>query len=862
MAKRRYTSAEKKQIRKEQRQKDALRCYRFRPLKNFLIWLTGVISCLVILVSAIFVGLKFVPISTFLGENNEEVLSPDITSKSIIDAFLKYDTYDMSDFPVITNSLKDLAESEELKNYIYIDTEKLSSLKFDEKFGEELSSCVKITATLQSLGGAQVLGDLGNLDIFKTWDEVSLEQMPVDTNEDGVIDKEGEEFVNNPKLYYYKTLSNQYLRAFGDDGVRVSDSIGHELYYPNLAEIPLLEVMNVMTDSFGRLGLNNLLATFGAGEDFLDSFLGDILNGKTISDLGNISAEDIKLNGLLDAETLSLLSSSIVDSQGNPVVVAPEDLTVGHLSGDLGSFNINNLKLNGFLNAETLNLISSSIVDSQGNPVVVATGGLTVGHLSGEYGIFDVENLKLKGLIDDETLKILSSSIVDSQGNPINVAPENLTVGHLSGDETSFDVDSIRLDGFLGKYQENKETYNLLHSIIVWESGQDIPDAEDLTIGDLSNGIYFGNIRLVDVLSTENQTLEEQYQSNKKLYDVLCSAAYLGAGEDNYLRLTVAQLQKGLDFNNIALSSIDIDNATLEILVKAVNATRQGANQTMLSTDELTVAHISADMLKHINLTDVLPYKNEETDNSKLYAILLEATGKTIDPSNVEEQAQTLNITSLTGFNVDWVNLSTLLPINNNPELYKILKEATKTSEENIKIGDFKKFKLSNISLETFMSSSDNKIINALIEQGCTVGNIGTQINALKLYDIYGANCFTAHDGSANTPKYSLDEKTETYTLDDNGTYMISKNAGIWLFLCYDGGEVETGANALGCRKTYTKSTATMGDLQDVTSGAKISTRITSATIRQLVDAGILTSANQNFYAFTLSYLANLSISG
>ena len=82
MARIKYTKEEIKQKRKEQRQKEALKSYRCRGLKNFFIWLTGVLSAFIILITGIFVGLKFVPLSVFLGDD-EEYVSKNISSKSI-----------------------------------------------------------------------------------------------------------------------------------------------------------------------------------------------------------------------------------------------------------------------------------------------------------------------------------------------------------------------------------------------------------------------------------------------------------------------------------------------------------------------------------------------------------------------------------------------------------------------------------------------------------------------------------------------------------------------------------------------------------------------------------------------------------
>ncbi len=819
MARKKFTKAEKKQIRKEQRQKDALRSYRFRPLKNFLFWLTGVLSSFVILITALVVGLKFVPISVYTGGNNGEVFSKDITSKSIIDAFMKYDTYDMSDFPIITNSIKDLAESEDVKKFVKIDTSKLSSLKFDANFSTELASCVEVTATLDSMGGAEILRDLGNLDIFKKWDIVPFDEMP-DVDADGNMVKVEGKLINNPHLYYYKTFANEYFRAFNDNGNREQGAIDSDLYYPNLASIPLLEIMNVITDSFGRLSLNSLLTTFGAGDSFGDSFLGDILDGKTISDLENISGENILLVDIL-----------------------------------------------------------------------------------GDY------NDDTKSMYD------ILCSIVKTEGEKPTY--ETLSVAHLQG---GLDFDNVSLQEFLGEYEKNKEMYDLLASIIIVEKGQTRPKGYELTVGDLANGLNFANVVIVDILSGENETPEQQYQNNKTLYDVLCSAVGLGAGEQNYAKLTISHLQDGLSFDNVKLADIlrqedetllehyennkmlydvlcsavvdgpdswqdltvehlqgglaftavslavlNLDSDTLDILLKAVNASRE-EGEPALSKEDLTIEHINSDVFTYITLTDVLPFEGGENGNGQLYTIFLQASDVQItDPTNeseIEEKSQKLNINNLKNFDIDLVNLSTILPVSDNQNLYKILVDATGVQSEQIKVGDFSSFKLSEIHLKTFLTgTSDNKIMKALIDSNCTVGAIGTKINELKLYDIYGSSCFVQHDQNVNTPKYKLNEETGTYTLSDDGTYMISKKAGIWLFLCFDGGEIEDGSeysNAIGCRKTYTVSNSTMGQLQDPESGGNISTKITSATIRQLVDAGILTSANEIFYTYSLTGLANL----
>lgn len=81
----------------EKKVKRALKCLRFRKLKNFLFWLMGVIVMPVILVFTMFVGLKVVPISTYLGGAEKEYVSEDIASLSILDAILGFQDYTFDD---------------------------------------------------------------------------------------------------------------------------------------------------------------------------------------------------------------------------------------------------------------------------------------------------------------------------------------------------------------------------------------------------------------------------------------------------------------------------------------------------------------------------------------------------------------------------------------------------------------------------------------------------------------------------------------------------------------------------------------------------------------------------------------------
>ena len=1019
MARVKYTKEEIKQKRKELRQKQALRSYRCRGLKNFFIWLTGVISAFVILITGVFVGVKFIPLSTYLGDTND-VLSKDVSSKSILDAIMYADTYDMSDFPFIISALTELDNDPEVSKFVDIDTEKLSKLKFTDKFGEEISSCINVVANLESVGGASVLGDFGKLELFNKWEAVPFEQAP--NIVDGAIKKEDGVLVNNPKLYYYKpgsgsgpspmstrfSASDQWIRAFDDNGKLVDGYNGEQLYFANLSVVPLLDVIDLIDESIGRLSINNIISSFGGGSGFEDSFLGDILNGKNISDLENIGGEDILLctllgeyndntklmydilcsiviadekptydtlslahlqNGIafegllissfIQGEMLDLFSSIVVDENGDPI--SAKDLTVGHLSGE---WNITefakDLSLEDFLgsytdNKEMYDLLHSIIIWEQGETKPTADK-LTVGDLS--KGI-DIDRLSLSQFLgsytdNKEMYDLLHSIIIWEQGETKPTA-DKLTVGDLS---KGINFDNLSLSSFLGDYEDNKEMYDMLHSVINWKVGQTKPTADKLTVGDLANGINFNNLSLhnflgdydthkdmyemlhsiinweegvtpppVDSLTVgdlangidfdkmnydelslskflgnyeEHQDMYDllhaiidwqegdvipdkdkltvgdlakgiefdklsldhflgSYQDNKLTYDVLCSATRLGSGEQNYSKITIAHLKGDLDFTIVPLEVLGFDGATLNTILNAVNASLVATDNNPIEKGDLTINHIKSGVFSYMALTDVLPFDGGANGNSQLYSILLQASGVSItnpaDKNELSTKAQGITINSLSSFKIELVNLSTILPVSENSSLYNVLVDVTGKDASIIKISDFANFDASKIHLSTVMSESSNAILKKLIESGATIGELGSAIDGLSLYDIYGQNCFVERTPASTAPAYRYDTEENAYILDEEGTYEISKNSGIWLLLCFDSeGKETTNSKAKGCAQKYTIGSATLSAL---TNGSGITDKITNATIRQLVDAGILSSAIDSFYTKTLQQVAN-----
>ena len=84
-----------------------------------------------------------------------------------------------------------------------------------------------------------------------------------------------------------------------------------------------------------------------------------------------------------------------------------------------------------------------------------------------------------------------------------------------------------------------------------------------------------------------------------------------------------------------------------------------------------------------------------------------------------------------------------------------------------------------------------------------------------------------------------------------NGEYYLSSDAGMWLFICYDAGSIDENGRAV----TYTENKTTLKDLQS--SSSIISNSFAKATIRQLVDAGIVDKADEKIMTLTLDKVLN-----
>ena len=484
---------------KNKRIKKALRSYRCRFLKNLIIWLMGVFCLPVFLFGGVGAVLKFVPLITFTG-GNQELLSPELSQESVIDAIMSLNKYGVDDMPVVRDAFLNLVETSGLDKFIAFDQEKFTALKFsytdDRTFASELKSCVTVVASLNSLGVSSMIGDLANVSVFKEYKAITLESDKPNLDAEGNIAKDGENFLSSPELYYYQASQDGevvYKRAFDDQGVRQC-GLEDQLYFPNIADIPVLNATQVMTETMAIVEINELLSVFGAGETFNDSFLGGILEGKRIGDLSEIKTSDFLLKDILGEKTadnekfydILITGATPYDIDGDGVIdeVTYDNLNLEHVK----SCNVDNITLSSVMPITTDNeKLYDILVDvSLESDPTVTKETLAMSHLTS----FNIDNLHLNKVIEKTSdNQKLFDILTDATGK----TEENLILSDLS----NFNVDNLHLSKVMPDPNEK------LKAILVDAFVGTYPDNtyENIKLSDLSGSAFsFDNIKLATVI--------------------------------------------------------------------------------------------------------------------------------------------------------------------------------------------------------------------------------------------------------------------------------------------------------------------------------------------------------------------------
>lgn len=746
--------------REERRKRKALRSYRWRPFKNFLWWLTGIISGIVILVGTIVAAFTLVPIDTYLSGDNEGIVSDEIAGSTILDLIMNIDKYKTSDIPLIKQLLYENVTEGEAGEYIEIDYDKLDNLSFTA-LETGLMDCIRIVATLDNLGVSDMLGDLATLKTLTQFIEV-----------EETVDTQASNF--NPKIYYYdknevvaeggaSPMSGIYqgqkclFRAFDDVGNRIAP-INATLYYGALTKMPLLDAFESLGETFGRIEINELIEMSegeSSNEENDDNFINKIFDGKKISELDTISTEDIKL--------------------------------------------------------------------------------------------VDV----LSGIEEDDIYKILSSAT----GKVWN----EITIYDL---ENGLNIDDVTLETFLGEEnQDNEELYEILRAT----SGK--AEGEDLLVSDLKGDINFDDVKLDTILKRENDNHEP---INVKMWDILDMSVTDLDGDG----IEVSELDN-FQYDNILLNKVmpydsdDTDGKSNDTLYSVL------LDVTGKTHEHITLGDLDNFDTANIKINTVVP----KTENNKeLYDILIDLTD--------ESDYTKITLGSLDDFAINDLHLQTVLGESMDQTLKNLLCEAVgKTNDQfgDILVGDIsgEDFDIGQVKLSTVMTKNNGSYGNAILDSllkdtvnPVTISNVGSRITGLRLYDVYGTECFKLAgeqgatfvdndvwfakekvdtDGDGEVDHDAFVHKDAQYWEDNPSAekYGLCANDGIWLLLCFDSSH---SVFVNGRPESYVVSDFTVGDFENGT--AKISSVFKNATIQQLIDSGIIPDAeggyNSKLYTLTL----------
>lgn len=768
--------------------KRALKIARLRPLKNFLFWFVGVLSSIAIIAGSIFIGVKVVPIKTYVGsENANQYVSEEIANKSVLDAILELNSYGFADLPIVEKTLRDLITDGELGQYVEIDYEKLNNIKFSDKdVVPTITGCLKIIATLDGIGVADSLGDLGKISSF-----TEFEIIPLDADDYPVIitDEEGVKKLDtencNAKLYYYVVETaeeggnaplsqddnpenptsepedtNVYKRVFNDEGYFTSEELANtayiEYYYPAVTKVPVMDALDIIDETFGRLTVVDMISTLGGeSEGAEDGLIEKIFGDKKVSDLDSFSGSDIKLSVVLDLPT----------------------------------------EENEYANKNIYDIILQTTTDES----VTSYEDITVDSLN---GLGDFDNVKLSTVIEDtdsEIFKILSDALCDENGVPKD--KDQITVGDIIG----FNSGNIKLSTVLElPTAENEYANKKIYDILCDATGK---TADAIMVSDLSH-FNMENVKLSTVL--ELPTAENEYE-NKKIYDILCDAT--GKTADAITITDLSSFTPG----NIKLSTVlgGTDSKMFDILSGAL-ADEYGnpKDKDQIIVDDLADGNFNVD---NILLKDVLPLD----EGDKLCKILC---GGFAGGKNYDE----IKVGMLSGgeFNVDNVSLSDILDGTDNAILSVLL-------EKGVTVGSLST-EIINLSLYDVYGKNCFKLAD-------------THGAEFISEDTWFAKEEIDTDGDGINDSLAFVREDESYFTETGADkYGLCKNDGIWLLLCFDGMEFEdtdTDGNGVkedtdGRPEKYVISNRTLGDLEN--NPSELSDSFEKATVRQLMDAGII----------------------
>ncbi|MBE5734659.1 MAG: hypothetical protein E7347_06430 [Clostridiales bacterium] len=637
-----------------------------------------------------------------------------------------------------------------------------------------------------------------------------------------------------------------------------------------------LKLDNIGLDSFIDQSTRELIANAVTAYRKSDEYTGE--NKNVVVSSSNITVGDIKefnpdyillssVAGGMTAEMKTLIGE-LVGTSFDSVMV--KDLTIAKPDNiSLGRFITDTDTLDMICEAINAYRVSEEYVGENKN-VVVSSSNITVGDIKE----FNPDYILLSSVAGGMTaeMKTLIGELVGTSFDSVMVK-----------DLSKADPDKITLKTVLGEYDEDGSNAKI-YKILLEASNQTISkeNADKLKVDALSN-FQITNLTLGTAMPDANEDL-------KKIIEQITNSA-----EGSFDSITIEKLSGGITVDNITLSTVlgeydeDGSNATIyKILLEASNQMVSKEN-----ADKLKVSVLSNFQIKYVTLGTAMPGANDTLKT--LIEQITNSEKGSFDSITIEELSG--------GITVDKITLSTVLGEygadgKNNKTLYNILLEASSkeinaNNANELKMSALTNFDLSNVSLSTALSDSakENVILSALMGKGVKLGDIGTAIDSLTLYEIFGKTCFTTVEAERVPNSACMFEFIEDYpvvgkdgapVLGENGeqlkcdayvhitetreqelrdagipVYYLHKNDGIWLLMCFEFGDIDDDESSpdYGRPDEYYVSDNTLGSLMKTNEGESnfMSKALTEATLRQLMDAGMVNFESRELYAKTLT---------
>lgn len=357
-----------------------------------------------------------------------------------------------------------------------------------------------------------------------------------------------------------------------------------------------------------------------------------------------------------------------------------------------------------------------------------------------------------------------------------------------------------------------------------------------------STKLYYANISAVAV--SDLPAVLTASLRNMKVVDLIS-----GVSGDSEMTGSIAKILENTKVSE--LGSFDISGVKLSTVLGDMDENSDLVKILKDATGETEFSRITVGDLKGLNTGKIkLSSVISPAENEKIFDILVEGAAFTGNKND-------FTVSDIKNFNSDNIKLSSVIDPVVNKNVFDILADGVTGYEGNatdIKVGNINGFNVSNVKLKTVMPTSGNKIIATLLkDKTVTVGNAGDKINALKVSNVYdGAPCFV--ENPAGTGKYYklVGTEKETFVLasaynsvvdgrkEEGKTYDISTSSGVWFFMFYAHNSAGTDTDGYGIKYEATEITFKEMEAKVV----EVSTGVQNATIRELVNCGLVVDPN------------------